>query len=639
MKKFFTYILIAVFTIFSSSIYGQLNKTDKKKFNLAVNYSEKGNFEKAIDVLRVIEKENTNDMSVMYLLGTCYLNAGIKMDSALYFLNKVEKKIPRSEMKSKNNLDLLYSLAEVNSLNYKFNKAIDYYNILLSLTSDENTEEIGYIKKKISNCKTALMLVEHPVKLEVFNLGDAVNSIYDDHSPLISADESMLLFTSRRNNGEDDNVLDDGQYTEKIYVSSLRDSLREDAILLSSILQNRGHQAGVSLSPDGTELYILRSNSAGQNLYVSNFDGESWSEPYKLPKSINSDDRETHASINADKTTLYFTSDRKGGYGGLDIYCVRKLPNGQWGTAKNLGPNINTPYDEETPMIHPNGQMLYFSSEGHNTMGKFDIFISKLNADSTWQKPINMGYPINTPDDDFFFVPTVKTNKAYMASSRFKDSQGRSDLYVVNYEEPPAKKLSVLKGKVNVPEDVDIHSVEVLVYSKKTNKLVGRYKPNPGTGYYTLILPTGEDFLIDFIIDNKKVKNTSMAINKDMTYAVVNKAVMLNEQSLVPVKPVEPEDAKDITKANEKASDNAPSGKYTVQFVTLKKVLKDMSVLKVPDANLIRIYECKDGNVRYVYGNFDTFTKAKKAKEEVIKTTGYSDPFVRYFWQLDKLKK
>ena len=154
---------------------------------------------------------------------------------------------------------------------------------------------------------------------------------------------------------------------------------------------------------------------------------------YAIRSYYDSQANETHASLSPDKSTLFFTSDREGGYGGKDIYMIKKDEHGNWGEARNLGPQVNTPFDEETAMLHPDGNTLYFASEGHNGMGQLDVFYTQMNPDSTWTSPSNMGYPINTPEDDFFFLPTIDKNKAYYASTHFSGNMGGSDLYRNNF--------------------------------------------------------------------------------------------------------------------------------------------------------------------------------------------------------------
>lgn len=629
--------LFALFIALLLSTHCISAQTDKstvsKLFNRGISYSERGDYERAIPLFKRVAEKEPENINVLYNLGHCYLNAKGGHDSALVYFTKAIDILKPENLNKELGIDLHLSMAKSMQMLYQYNDAIAIYQKMLGFIDGSQTELRTMIEREITICNNGISFMKNPVKLEVQNLGATVNSSYDDHSPLVSADESIVIFTSRRKSPYSQ-LLDDGQYSEKIYAAKKEGEIWGQAEVLKEVVKRNSHESAVCLSADGSELYLLRSDFDGQKLYVSEFDGETWSEPFLLPDGINSRYNETHASINADKSMLFFTSDRKGGLGGLDIYMVRKLPNGKWGTPRNLGSDINTPYDEETPMIHPNGKTLFFSSEGHNTMGKFDIFYSQMNADSSWSQPVNMGYPINTPDDDFFFVPSAAQNRAYMASARFDGHHGRSDLYMIAYEEPLKDRLAVVKGKLSVGKDFAWDDVVIHVKEQGTDALVGEYRPNPVTGKYMYILEADKTY--DIVVEGKNIEKTtnSLTVTRDMTYLNQSQSVEIDDLILKDLAAVTTAE----TMASTAVSTHQATGKYTVQFVTLKKPLKNYHRYKNMDHDKIMVYKCTDGNYRYVYGSYDTFTEAKKSKQEIIKLTGYDDPFVRYFWQLEKMK-
>ncbi len=614
------------------------NPNNSKLFNRAVAFTKDGDFKEAIPLFKRIAEDEPENINVIYNLGHCYLNATGGPDSAeVYFLKTVEL-LDEDEYNTEFGLDAHLSLAKSQQLLYMFGDAIQTYEKTLGFIDEDLAEMRELIGREIETSNNGIELMKNPVKLEVHNLGKEINSRYDDHSPLVNADETLLLFTSRRKSSYSQ-MLPDGQFSETIFKSNYLTDKWDDAEVVTAIADVQSHDAGVCLSADGTELYMLRSDFDGQNLYVSEFDGESWSEPFKLPEGINSRYNETHASINSDKSILFFTSDRRGGLGGLDIYMVRRLPNGEWGVPKNLGEDINTPYDEETPMIHPDGKTLFFSSEGHNSMGKFDIFYSRMNADSSWNEPVNMGYPINTPDDDFFFVPTAAENRAYMASSRFEHNYGGSDLYMIEYEEPEVDRLAVVKGKMDAGREVPWDDVVIYVKEKGQSELIGEYRPNPVLGSYLMILEADKTYDISYQGENIENKDTTITITREMTYLNKQQSVAIGDfmvNSLIPEETAQTESETSLASSGVVTSET--SGKYTVQFITLKRLVTDYSVFGDINADHIRVYQCKDGNYRYVFGDYQFYKDAKKAKQEVIKITGYDDSFVRYFWQLDKMK-
>ncbi len=622
--------LFIVLLLSSQSISAQTDKsTVSKLFNRAVSYSEQGDFERAIPLFKRVAEKEPENINVLYNLGHCYLNAKGGHDSALVYFSKAIEILKPENYNKELGIELHLSMAKSLQMLYQYNEALVVYQKMLAFIDESQTELRTMIDREVTICNNGISFMKNPVKLEVQNLGATVNSSYDDHSPLVSADESIVIFTSRRKSPYSQ-MLADGQYSEKIYAAKKEGDTWGQAEVVKEVVKRDSHESAVCLSADGSELYLLRSDFDGQRLYVSEFDGETWSEPFLLPEGINSRFNETHASINADKSILFFTSDRKGGAGGLDIYMVRKLPNGKWGTPRNLSPEINTPYDEETPMIHPNGKTLFFSSEGHNTMGKFDIFYSQMNADSSWSEPVNMGYPINTPDDDFFFVPSAAQNRAYMASSRFDGHHGGSDLYMIAYEEPLKDRLAVVKGKLSVGKDFAWDDVMIHVTDKETAALVGEYKPNPVSGKYMFILEADKTY--DVVVEGKNIEKTTtnLTVTRDMTYLNQSQSVEIDDllvKNLLAEAKVSTD--QNIAQATEK---------YTVQFVTLKKPLKNYNRYKNLDESKIMLYKCNDGNYRYVYGSYNTFKEAKESKQEIIKLTDYDDAFVRYFWQLEKMK-
>lgn len=346
-----------------------------KLFNRAAEYAKKQDYEKAIPLFKkVLEKEPENK-NVLYNLGNCYLNINDRHDSAAVYFKRSIELLDDDDYNTDIGIDLHLSLAKTQQLLYKYEDAMATYNKMSTFIGPDMNTLQEEIDREIEICNNGIHFMKNPVKLEVHNLGSNVNSSYDDHSPLVSADESIVLFISRRRSSYSQ-ILEDGQFSEKIYIANKEGENWKKAKALKEVLERDAHESGVCLSADGNELYILRSDFQGQNLYVSEYDGDNWSEPYLLPEGINSRYNETHASINADKSVLFFTSDRKGGLGGLDIYMVRKLPNGNWGKSVNLGNNINSPYDEETPMIHPDGKTLFFSSKVETPWASLIFFIA-----------------------------------------------------------------------------------------------------------------------------------------------------------------------------------------------------------------------------------------------------------------------
>ncbi len=648
--------LIISIGILSLPIFVKAQTSASEKFyKKGIEYARQGNFEQAIAMLKRAEADDPNNIDIQYSLGQSFLGTAHGPDSAIVYFEKAEKLIDPQLNSTDFGVELHMALAKSYQRTYQYQKSKDTYRALLAYVPEDAQALRDEIYREMNICDNGIELMQKPVKLEVHNLGAKVNSKYDDHSPVVNADESILMFTSKRISSYSQKT-EDGQFSEKIFESTKKDGEWDNTEIIKSILDPNSHESILSLSADGTELYMLRSNIDGQDVFVSNYDGETWSEPYKLPNGINSRFNETHASVNVDKSLLFFTSDRPGGYGGLDIYYARRLPNGEWGVPVNMGNKINTPYDEETPMLHPGGKTLFFSSEGHNSMGGFDIYYSMMLADSSFTEPVNMGYPINTPDDDIFFMPTASSNKAYMSSARFDGNIGGTDIYEVEYEEPPVNKMAVLKGEIDNDANVSMEDLKIEAKDVETGELSGRFKVNPDQNKYLLILEANKKYQLVFSGSGFEDFTTDLTVSSDMTYKksenVVNVAPIHLKVTPEKIAKIEQE-SKQVQAATAGSSysyvaapgESAFAGlakegdKYSVQFITLKKVVDLEAYFKNMDVSKVRVVKCEDGKYRYMFGTYKTFSEAKKGKKEVVDICGYKDAFVRFMYQIENMKR
>ncbi len=394
--------------------------------------------------------------------------------------------------------DYLYRQGLGLHTNHKFDEAIKSFTAFRS-TLKANDERIPEVDQYIKYCNNGKELIKNPVKVRIKNLGPEINSKYPDYVPAISADETVLVFTSRRNNttgGKKD--MQDNQYYEDIYISvKSNDTTWTTPVDLGNGINTESHDAAVGLSPDGQEMFIYKvTGKDGGNLYQSTLVGNVWSTPKSLGSNVNTDSWEPSASITSDEKVLFFTSDKKGGFGGRDIYMSKVQPNGEFGPAVNLGPKINTALDEDAPFIHPDGKTLYFSSKSHNSMGGFDIFYCTINTETgdITAEPKNIGYPINTSGDDVFFVWSADNKRAYFSSAR-EGGYGDKDLYVLERDEAKSE-LVVFKGTIMSCEKDKPVGGTILVTDLGTGKAVGVYTSNVSTGKYTVILPAGKNYAI-----------------------------------------------------------------------------------------------------------------------------------------------
>jgi len=468
------------------------------KYLEAEDLVEDGNFHKALELYQEMLRLSPNNANLNFKIGFSYLNTATQKTKAIPFLEYASKHIT-DNYKSQNYeetkvpVEVLYYLGQAYHVNYRFDDAERTFYELKKQIPIEEKVFLEKIDHELGWCQYARLLMKTPVDMTVSNLGQQINSSYTEHSPVISGDESVLIYTSKREGNTGNSKTDDGQYFEDIYISKFENGKFQKSKSISKNINTPGHEASIGLSFDAKTLFIYRDDNNNGNIYVSNKEGDDWGIPEPLPSSINSKYRETHASMSFDKSEIYFTSDRKGGFGGLDIYRVRKLPNGNWSRAQNLGPDINTPYDEEGPYLHPDGTSLFFASQGHNSMGGFDIFISYNNEDEDkWMKPENIGYPINTPDDDIYYVPSVDGRRAYYASYA-NNSLGYYDIFKIDLSESHVRNQTVIAGIAATETGVMLID-GIVTISSMDDDLIGVYTPDQEQRRFLAILPRGKTY-------------------------------------------------------------------------------------------------------------------------------------------------
>ncbi|MBN1252309.1 MAG: PD40 domain-containing protein [Bacteroidales bacterium] len=520
MKKnkntFIKYLLIITAVLIN---FNSLSQNTDNELDAFIN---EANYDEAIQLATALLKHSPNDATLNFKLGYCYLNTILRKEKSIPFLIKSVEIFDKTNPKSNEAIESKFQLAKAYHLNYQFEKSIDILNKLKHHV--KNKEVIDAINYESSQCESGLKLSQNPIETQITILNQTINSEYSDHSPVISADETVLIFTSRRKRHENEKLELDGQYNEDIYISYFENQNWTKPISISENINTEAHEASIGISPDGQQLFIYRDVEGG-TILTSYLTGDKWSVPVDLGPHINTRFRETHASLSADGKYLYFTSDRPGGYGSLDIYISEKQANGEWGKAENLGAGINTEKDEEGPFIHHDGISLYFSSKGHNTIGGYDIFISKKNEFGTWAEAENLGYPANTVGDDAFYVLTPDGKRAYYSSIK-SDGFGNSDIYLMGLPEAEEKSLAVIKGKVEAC-DYDIENVQISVFDSESSEIEGYYKPNSKTGKYLFVLNKGKNYKAVYQINDNDEHIENFYIGEDSDFQIIYKTVSL----------------------------------------------------------------------------------------------------------------
>lgn len=338
-------------------------------------------------------------------------------------------------------------------LSYHSNKQYQKAEEFFTEYKKRHRADAELANEMIRQSQYADSLTRAPTNAAVENVGTAINSQFHEYSPLVSADGNTMIFTSNRPDGKTK-----GPLFEDIYISKKVKGQWSMPRKISPNINIKFNDAAASLSADGKTLVIYYEYGGG-DIYVSRLEGKDWSKPVPLNKNINTPGFwETSAFLTSDGKKLYFTSNRPGGMGNLDIYVSEMESTGDWGQAKNLGPVINTKGREDSPSLDHAGTTLYFASNGHRTMGGMDIFKSELK-DGKWQKPVNMGYPINSVEDDSFFSITGDHKRAYFSTLR---EEGNAEIYTLTFIEPDlgitvaseTANQKVLEAKKSTPPPV-----------------------------------------------------------------------------------------------------------------------------------------------------------------------------------------
>lgn len=520
------------------------------KFEEGNKLMEEKLFNQAAEIWKELLATDPENANLNYKLGLSYFNSFNQKAKALPYLEKASQ-LRKSggyggfntsgydpfEPRERNApVEVDYYLGRAYHLNEQFDKADQFYQKFLDSVDARHAMRplATRGKEQVANARE---LRKTPLGYQVSNVGPVINNDHPDFSPVLSVDGNALFYTSRRIRPDSSNkaILDPiaGLPYENIYVSYKdREGNWQAPELLNINPSGAGHLASVNVAADGQTLYIYRDDGGDGNIYESKLVGEVWSDPVLMGSDINTRSWETHGALSADGNTFYFVSNRPGGQGGRDIYRVVRLPDGQWSKAQNIGNVVNTPYDEDGVFIHPNGRTMYFSSMGHNSMGGFDIFQTELMDDGKWTPPVNLGYPLNTVDDDVFFITTADGRRGYFSSDQM-GGHGEKDIYFVDFpSDAESEGLAVLKGYIIPAPGESLPPSAILYVTDKTTGEVKAYKPRQRDGVYVAILPPCREYNLDYRVNDKTVHTEDIFVECESSYQEINKEIYLAPVSL-----------------------------------------------------------------------------------------------------------
>jgi Tol biopolymer transport system component len=646
-------------------------QSERDSLDNALLMYEEGLYLMALPVFENILNHHPSEEFIQYSYAKCAIYRSDKHEEAYKYLSAIYNKNKRVE-------EIDYDLARAAHYSNKLDEALTAVNTYLGKKKirPENKTKGELLKRYILN---AQYYEASPTAAKVSNAGDAINTEGEEYVPAITADESTLIYTyngSKSTGGlMNDMSMPDplGVYHEDIYMTRREAGAFKPAAPLTN-LNTDANDAAVSLSNDGNTLFIFRDNTDDHgDLYESRLVGDAYSSPVKIPGLVNSYSWDGHCSLSPDGKTLYFSSERGGGYGGKDLYRATLLADSTWGNITNLGDSVNTQYDEDAPFIHPDGVTLYYSSMGRSSMGGYDVFRSIMSpADSSFKKIESLGYPINSTDDDIYFVIGANNKNAYYSSGR-PGGKGLKDIYSIepNFTNVKAA-VYLVKGTVKQ----DANPVAASIHVEMTSKNGATYKTlvsNSTTGAYLVALPAGANYKLSFSLPGQSpqslnieamtladysekvhdvlftggaiaanipaVTNTTAAVDstakaaKDTvsassnTIAVVAKAEKPKEKEKDTFVPQNKNQQKLMDYSQKYGEVKADSLEFRVQIGAFKNA-DNIVYPNLEDLGKIQKLPTQDGLTRItIGGSFKTLKKAFEFNKKVI-AAGQSDAFV-----------
>ena len=485
-SRFFLIRLLCLFVFFQGiSLHAQYSKQLPINRSIAYEMLANQHYREAIRQFTALCKQEKSNNDYKLALARAYNYSSIDPKEGLEILEELNEDLKRP-------LGSFFELGVAYHKNYRFDDAIVVFEELKFATQDEG--EIERMQEWIDRSNLAKMMMNEPVEVKIENLGQEVNSAAPDFLPLVEPDESAVYFTTRSNLVTGDLYDSSGYRTADVFVTRNRSDKYSKAKSIGSP-NSIWNEYTAGRSENGEYMVYQVDNEA---LYRDLFVSEKGKRAFLDPKMVDSRElyqtsaAEISGAVSNDGRRIYFSSDREGGMGGFDIWVIRILPTGEWSEAQNLGPSINTPGDEKYPYLRGNEDLIYFSSNGHPGMGGLDLFIATRDKESkVWNPPTNMGFPVNTPDDDLSICYAANSRYAYIGSRR-DGGFGDLDIYRLIFKDVKPE-YTLLSGTIS-NQDSSMISVKVLieVFDLYTGKLYGSYLMNRKTGRYHVILPPGD---------------------------------------------------------------------------------------------------------------------------------------------------
>ena len=501
-----------------------------------------------------------------YIAAVDLMQKAIKVDAkfieahivlAEIFIEKSERKNAISAYKKTIDIDpdffpgLYFSLAQLEMMENEFESAKVHLEKYLSYNNLKPIS-VSQAKRKLESCNFAIVAIKNPVPFDPVNLGDNINTEYDEYWPTLTADEQTLIITRLipkdliEDPKSEKEYMDEKELApankqgipgfsnvqEDFYISVKENDLWSKAINAGKPLNTKGNEGAQTILVDGRIMYFTACNRADGkgrcDIYSSTKENGEWTEPVNLGSPVNSSFWEAQPSISPDGKTLYFVSNRDGGHGQKDIWMSNLMEDGRWSKPINPGKNVNSSGQEQSPFIHPDNKTLYFASNGKIGMGGFDLYKVSRNDDGTWSKPVNLGYPINTTFDEIGLIVNAKGDRAFFSSDRLSE-KGRDIFEFELHKEARPNPVSYIKGKVFDSENKKELEARFELISLESNKIIMQAESDPNTGEFLVCIPTDNDYALNvskagylFYSDNFELKGVHEILNPYLKDVALN---------------------------------------------------------------------------------------------------------------------
>ncbi len=504
--------MFSITTVSAQKSIIEKSEDQVKMFNAQQRFYA-GDYQGSLNVYNDLLKTLPNDANILFHIAECYFS----MNQFVQALDNAKK---AKNIDPKANEDISLLLGKLYFMDGNVDSALIEFTAFKAAVGEGKKANESDINVFLSQVNQAKILMAKPVAVKIENVSDVINSEYDDKNPSITADGRTLIFTSRRPGKS--SALDiegDKKYYEDIYISRW-DSVKKtwaDAELVPGAINTEGHDACTSISPDGKAIFVYRNDTEGESrggdIYFSKLSSSGkWGSPVTIGKPINTTFFEGGACISPDGSMLYFVSERpEGGFGHADIYVSKRKSRTEWDVPVNLGPDVNTTEDEGGIFLAADGKTLFLSSNGYNSMGGYDIF-KTVNENGKWSKPVNLGYPINTLDNDMSLTLSVDAQAGYFTSDR-KGGKGDLDIYKVDLSNYPILEkdmkakvidsMAILKGTIFNATDGSAMEAEIVYYDQNGTK-IGSTLSNSGSGDYFITILAGKTYQVKIELEGYK---------------------------------------------------------------------------------------------------------------------------------------